>query len=114
MQKNLFESFTLSGGIGLTKQILLDQIPLEVTFWKFLFLLGAAFNANISNILYQWEILLSSIIHQLSASITVMARFGQKFQMSTLLAMDAPSAVQSSAQIFIHNDILFIDISNNA
>ena len=33
--------------------------------------------------------------------------------MTTLLAMIALSAVQSSAQTFIHNGILFIDTSNN-
>ena len=33
---------------------------------------------------------------------------------NTLLAMIALSAVQSSVQTFIHNAILFIDVSNNA
>ena len=37
-----------------------------------------------------------------------------KFTGIPVLAMIALSAVQSSAQTFIHNDILFNDISNNA
>ena len=43
----------------------------------------------------------------------VIAHFGGKRMEHSLLAMIALLAAQSSARIFIHNSVLFIDTSNN-